>query len=264
MKVIIAEKPSVAQQIAAVVGATTRREGYIEGGGYAVTWAFGHLVGPAMPEAYGIEGFKRENLPILPETFILEPRRVKSGKEYKPDPGAVKQARRPQGAVLPRRANRRGHRRRTRRRALFSVLSITISTARRLSSGCGSAASPSGPSARGWQPYVPAASMTTSTSRPEPAARRIGSWASTLRRHSPSPPDAAHGRWGGCRPPRWLWCAGAIWKTPHSRRRPISGSNSTRPKTLRRSPPSRRRNTIRKRRRTKPVPQSGAATACRL
>ena len=91
MKVIIAEKPSVAQQIAAVVGATTRREGYIEGGGYAVTWAFGHLVGPAMPEAYGIEGFKRENLPILPETFILEPRRVKSGKEYKPDPGAVKQ-----------------------------------------------------------------------------------------------------------------------------------------------------------------------------
>lgn len=91
MKVIIAEKPSVAQQIAAVVGATARKDGYIEGGGYAVTWAFGHLVGPAMPEAYGIEGFKRENLPILPETFVLEPRRVKSGKEYKPDPGAVKQ-----------------------------------------------------------------------------------------------------------------------------------------------------------------------------
>lgn len=91
MKVIIAEKPSVAREIAAVVGATARREGYIEGGGYAVTWAFGHLVGPAMPEAYGIEGFRRENLPILPETFILEPRRVKSGKEYKPDPGALKQ-----------------------------------------------------------------------------------------------------------------------------------------------------------------------------
>ena len=49
------------------------------------------IVGPAMPEAYGIEGFRRENLPILPETFILEPRRVKSGKEYKPDPGVLKQ-----------------------------------------------------------------------------------------------------------------------------------------------------------------------------
>ena len=91
MKVIIAEKPSVAQQIAAVIGASVRRDGYIEGNGYAVTWAFGHLVGPAMPEAYGIEGFRRENLPILPETFILEPRKVKSGKEYKPDPGTVKQ-----------------------------------------------------------------------------------------------------------------------------------------------------------------------------
>lgn len=91
MKVIIAEKPSVARQIAAVVGASVRRDGYIEGGGYAVTWAFGHLVGPAMPDAYGIEGFRRENLPILPETFILSPRTVKSGREYKPDPGAVKQ-----------------------------------------------------------------------------------------------------------------------------------------------------------------------------
>ncbi len=52
MKVIIAEKPSVAREIAAVVGAAVRRDGYIEGSGYAVTWAFGHLVGPAMPEAY--------------------------------------------------------------------------------------------------------------------------------------------------------------------------------------------------------------------
>ena len=91
MKVIIAEKPSVAQQIAAVVGATARKDGYIEGGGYAVTWAFGHLVGPAMPEAYGIEGFKRENLPILPENFILEPHKVRNGLESKPDAGVVKQ-----------------------------------------------------------------------------------------------------------------------------------------------------------------------------
>lgn len=101
MKVIIAEKPSVAQQIAAVVGATARRDGYIEGGGYAVTWAFGHLVGPAMPGAYAHTEsndstrysfrLSKDDLPILPETFILEPRRVKSGKGYKPDPGAVKQ-----------------------------------------------------------------------------------------------------------------------------------------------------------------------------
>ena len=49
MKTIIAEKPSVAREIARIVGATKREEGYFEGGGYAVTWAFGHLVQLAMP-----------------------------------------------------------------------------------------------------------------------------------------------------------------------------------------------------------------------
>lgn len=49
MKIIIAEKPSVAKRIAAIVGANNKKEGYMEGNGYAVTWAFGHLVGLAMP-----------------------------------------------------------------------------------------------------------------------------------------------------------------------------------------------------------------------
>jgi DNA topoisomerase-3 len=91
MKVIIAEKPSVAQSIAAIVGATSRKDGYLEGNGYAVTWAFGHLIGLAMPEAYGITGFRKENLPILPQEFKLIPRQVKDGKEYKNDPGVMKQ-----------------------------------------------------------------------------------------------------------------------------------------------------------------------------
>lgn len=91
MKVIIAEKPSVARQIASIVGATIRKEGYLEGNGYTVTWAFGHLVGLAMPESYGFKGFRKENLPILPEVFRLEPRSTKSGKEYKPDPKVMKQ-----------------------------------------------------------------------------------------------------------------------------------------------------------------------------
>ena len=91
MKVIIAEKPSVARDIAAIVGAGNRKDGYMEGNGYAVTWAFGHLVGLAMPEQYGITGFQRENLPILPNEFKLIPRQVKDGKEYKNDPGVMKQ-----------------------------------------------------------------------------------------------------------------------------------------------------------------------------
>ena len=91
MKVIIAEKPSVARDIAAIVGANNRKDGYLEGNEHCVTWAFGHLIGLAMPEQYGITGFQRENLPILPKEFKLIPRQVKEGKEYKNDPGVMKQ-----------------------------------------------------------------------------------------------------------------------------------------------------------------------------
>ena len=61
------------------------------GDGYAVTWAFGHLVGLAMPESYGFSGFRREHLPILPQEFRLVPRQVREGKVYKDDPGVVRQ-----------------------------------------------------------------------------------------------------------------------------------------------------------------------------
>lgn len=91
MKVIIAEKPSVAREIARVVRATNRKEGYIEGSNYTVTWALGHLITAAMPEAYGFKGFHKENLPILPPVFTLIPRQVKSGKGYKADPSVVAQ-----------------------------------------------------------------------------------------------------------------------------------------------------------------------------
>ena len=91
MKTIIAEKPSVAREIARIVGATKREEGYFEGGGYAVTWAFGHLVQLAMPDGYGIRGFVRDNLPVIPGTFTLIPRQEKTEKGYKPDSGVVSQ-----------------------------------------------------------------------------------------------------------------------------------------------------------------------------
>ncbi|WDO12342.1 DNA topoisomerase [Flavobacterium sp. WW92] len=91
MKAIIAEKPSMAREIAAVVGARERKDGYISGNGYLVTWAFGHLVGLAMPEDYGIVGFREENLPILPDPFLLTPRRIKTPKGYEADPSALSQ-----------------------------------------------------------------------------------------------------------------------------------------------------------------------------
>ena len=91
MKTIIAEKPSVAREIARVVDARKREEGYFTGNGYAVTWAFGHLVQLALPEAYGIKGFNRDALPVIPEAFKLVARAEKTEKGSKPDSGVLKQ-----------------------------------------------------------------------------------------------------------------------------------------------------------------------------
>ena len=88
---IIAEKPSVARDIARIVGATSKQDGYMEGCGYVVTWAMGHLIALAMPETYGFSTYKREDLPIRPNPFLLVVRQVRKDKEYVSDPAALKQ-----------------------------------------------------------------------------------------------------------------------------------------------------------------------------
>lgn len=88
---IIAEKPSVARDIARIVGAKSKQEGYMEGSGYLVTWAMGHLIALAMPEAYGFSAYKAEDLPIRPNPFQLVVRQVRKDKEYVSDPAALKQ-----------------------------------------------------------------------------------------------------------------------------------------------------------------------------
>ena len=88
---IIAEKPSVARDIARIVGANTRQDGYLESNGYMVTWAMGHLIALAMPEAYGFSAYKAEDLPIRPNPFQLVVRQVRKNKEYMSDPAALKQ-----------------------------------------------------------------------------------------------------------------------------------------------------------------------------
>ena len=88
---IITEKPSVARDIARIVGANSRQEGYLEGNGYFVTWAMGHLIALAMPETYGFTVYKVEDLPIRPNPFQLVVRQVRKDKEYHDDPAALKQ-----------------------------------------------------------------------------------------------------------------------------------------------------------------------------
>lgn len=74
MKLVLAEKPSVAQSIAKVIGAVSRKDGYIEGNGYIVSWCVGHLVELAEPETYD-EKYKKwtyDDLPIMPSKWKYE------------------------------------------------------------------------------------------------------------------------------------------------------------------------------------------------
>lgn len=92
MRLIIAEKPSLARNIAGAIGGMTKQGAYFEGGGYLVTWAFGHLF-----SLYDIEDYSgapagkhwsRDSIPCFPETFRFK---IKPGKDKNPDPGAQRQ-----------------------------------------------------------------------------------------------------------------------------------------------------------------------------
>lgn len=93
MITIIAEKPSVAREIARIKGATERHDGYLadKNKDICVTWAFGHLIQLAMPEEYGFEKYKADSLPFVPQPFQLVRRQIKTDKGYQVDEGVAKQ-----------------------------------------------------------------------------------------------------------------------------------------------------------------------------
>ena len=74
MDVVLTEKPSVAREIAAFVGARTRHDGYLEGSGYQITWAYGHLVELKEPHDYdpALKRWSLESLPFVPARFELK------------------------------------------------------------------------------------------------------------------------------------------------------------------------------------------------
>ena len=78
MQLVITEKPSVAQAVSHVIGADERKDGYMEGNGFVVSWCIGHLVELVQPDAYS-DTWKKwsyESLPMIPEEWQTE---VKSG-----------------------------------------------------------------------------------------------------------------------------------------------------------------------------------------
>ena len=79
-KLVISEKPSVAQSIAKVIGATARKEGYMEGGNYIVTWCIGHLAAMANAEVYDEKyaKWRYDDLPIVPHKWEYVPEKDKT------------------------------------------------------------------------------------------------------------------------------------------------------------------------------------------
>ena len=150
-----------------------RHDGYLSGNGYLVTWAFGHLVQLAMPEAYGYTGFRRENLPILPQEFKYIPRQIREGKEYKPDPGVLKQLKvikevfdRSDRIVVATDAGREGE---AIHRYIYNYLGCRKPCLRLWISSLTTV-----PSGKGWTTSDPAATTTTSTVPPKPVPSPTG------------------------------------------------------------------------------------------
>ena len=83
MKVVLAEKPSVARELASFLKARSRHDGYFEGSGYQVTWALGHLVGLKEPADYdpALKKWSLDTLPFVPETFELKLRGDKRARQ---------------------------------------------------------------------------------------------------------------------------------------------------------------------------------------
>ncbi len=90
MIAIIAEKPSVGREIARIAGATEAKDGYMEGNGYSVTWALGHLVQLALPGTYGYTRTSGDDLLLLPDPFQLVIRQRKTDRGMATDPVAAK------------------------------------------------------------------------------------------------------------------------------------------------------------------------------
>ena len=87
---IVTDKPNVGREIARVLGADRKENGYMSGNGYMVTWTYGNMLSLAMPKDTGTAWVERENFPLLPPPFLTV-RHVKTDTGWNPDINAVLQ-----------------------------------------------------------------------------------------------------------------------------------------------------------------------------
>ena len=91
MIAIVTDKPNVGKEIARILGANKKENGYMAGNGYMVTWTFGNMLSLAMPKDYGAGQLEREDFPLIPDSFRLMVKHVKTDTGWVPDINAVLQ-----------------------------------------------------------------------------------------------------------------------------------------------------------------------------
>lgn len=168
MKLVIAEKPSVAQSLAAVLGAKERGQGYLQGNGYVVSWCVGHLIGLAAADSYDPKYSKwcYEDLPIIPKQwkYAVAPDKKEQYEVL------VSLMNRPdvESLVCATDAGREGE-------LIFRLVYDHAGVENPLN-GCGSAAWRTVPFVRAFSPCAPALSMTGCTKLPFAGQKPTGWW----------------------------------------------------------------------------------------
>lgn len=219
MILVIAEKPSVAQSIAKVLGATTRKDGYMEGGNYIVSWCFGHLVELADASSYDerYAKWRYDDLPIVPESWMFEVTKDKA-QQFKVLSSLMKDKRVTE-LVCATDAGREGE---LIFRLVYDKAGCTKPFKRLWISSLEDSAI-----REGFNHLRRVRNMTASMKRHSAARRRTGLSAST----APAclPRSITKSWWSGASRRRPLQCWWSVTgKSPHSRRRSISTSTSAR------------------------------------
>lgn len=202
MIAILTDKPNVGKEIARILGAHTREDGYMSGNGYMVTWTFGNMLSLAMPKDYGMDRPERGDFPINPAPFRLMVKHIRTDTGWIPDINAVLQLK-----VIEKVFD-----------ACESIIAATDAPGREKWSsgtftGIWNAGNPTAvygsrhlrtkPCWKEWAASGPAACMIACFWQRTAATRRTGYWDSTPAMPSARRPERETTHWDGCRHPYW-------------------------------------------------------------
>lgn len=202
MIAILTDKPNVGKEIARILGAHTREDGYMSGNGYMVTWTFGNMLSLAMPKDYGMDRPERGDFPINPAPFRLMVKHIRTDTGWIPDINAVLQLKVIEKYSTPAKVSLRPPTPPGREK--WSSGTFTgIWNAGNPTAVYGSRHLRTKPCWKEWAASGPAACMIACFWQRTAATRRTGYWDSTPAMPSARRPERETTHWDGCRHPYW-------------------------------------------------------------